>query len=122
MASVDGGMILTLPYPPSNNRYYRNWKGRMVLSGEGLAYRMAVLERRPKTGWPMLGRLRMQIEVFPNRGVGQDLDNIPKAICDSLQKAGIFYNDSQIDDLRIIRKPKQSRPSVVVTMEELGGP
>jgi crossover junction endodeoxyribonuclease RusA len=112
-------MVLTLPYPPSNNRYYRNWKGRMLLSREGLAYRLAVLERRPLKGWPLLGRLRMHIHVFPDRTVSQDLDNIPKAICDALQKSGIFKNDSQIDDLRVTRNPKDTHKRVEITLEEI---
>lgn len=114
-----GRMILTLPYPPSNNRYYRHYRGRVVLSQGGYEYRWAVLEKRPRAGWPLVGPLRMEIHVFPNRGVGQDLDNIPKAICDALQYAGIYANDSQISDLRIIRKPKAPHAKVIVTVEPL---
>ena len=112
-------MILTLPYPPSNNRYYRNWKGRMLLSGEGRDYRLAVLERRPREGWPLAGPLRMDIRVHPNRNVSQDLDNIPKAVCDALQHAGIYANDNQITDLRIVREAKHPHAHVVVTVEVL---
>jgi crossover junction endodeoxyribonuclease RusA len=126
-ASVDGPgdighrrlLTLRLPYPPSNNRYYRHAKGRTYLSGDGYAYRIAVLERRPRQGWPMLGRLRMRIEVTPNRGVGIDLDNAPKSICDALQYAGIYYDDSQIDDLQVVRMPKGTQAGVVVTLEEI---
>jgi len=31
--------MLTLPYPPSINHYWRNFRGRMVISREGRAYR-----------------------------------------------------------------------------------
>lgn len=112
-------MTLILPYPPSNNRYYRHNRGRIHVSTEGLAYRVAVLERRPRLGWPMEGRIRMLIQVIPNRNVSQDLDNIPKCICDALQYAKIYRNDSQIDDLQVVRKPKGSHPCVKVTLEEL---
>jgi crossover junction endodeoxyribonuclease RusA len=122
VASVEKGIkskvILKLPYPPSNNRYYRHNRGRIHISTEGRGYRLDVMERRPRTGWPMLGRLRMLIEVVPARTVSQDLDNIPKCICDALQHAGIYYNDSQIDDLRVVRKPK-GKPHVVVTLEDM---
>lgn len=111
-------MILTLPYPPSNNRYYRHNRGRIHIATEGLGYRMAVLERRPRDGWPLVGRLRMLLEVVPARTVSQDLDNIPKAICDALQYARIYQNDSQIDDLRVVRRPK-GKPCVYVTLEEI---
>ena len=118
-------MNLTLPYPPSNNRYYRHAKGRSTpyLSSEGSEYRLHVLSKRPRTGWPMLGRLAVVIESNPKVGKGQDLDNMPKAILDSLQHAKIIKNDSQIDDLRIIRRPKVKKgekPFVLVTIEEIG--
>jgi crossover junction endodeoxyribonuclease RusA len=115
-------MTLTLPYPPSNNRYYRHNRGRIHISTEGLGYRLAVLERRPRAGWPMTGRLRMLIEVTPSRKVSQDLDNIPKCICDALQYARIYDNDNQIDDLQIVRRKNVAgRANVVVTLEDLNG-
>lgn len=113
-------MILTLPYPPSNNRYYRHARGRTYIGTEGRGYRLAVLERRPRDGWPLEGRLRMHIDVIPARTVSQDLDNVPKAICDALQHAGIYANDNQIDDLRVVRLEKEKgRPRVVVTLEPI---
>jgi crossover junction endodeoxyribonuclease RusA len=115
-------MILTLPYPPSNNRYYRHWRGRTVIGTEGRGYRLAALEARPNAGWPLIGRLRMQIEVIPKRSRSQDLDNVPKAICDALQHAGIYADDNQIEDLRIVRRPKNGKHAcVIVTVEALNG-
>jgi len=70
----------------------------------------------------MLGRLAVVIQSNPRVGKGQDLDNMPKAILDSLQHAKIIGNDSQIDDLRVIRRPKVAKgqsPYVVVTIEEI---
>jgi Holliday junction resolvase RusA-like endonuclease len=61
----------------------------------------------------------MEIRVFPNRAVSQDLDNIPKAVCDALQCAGIYANDNQISDLRIVREAKASHAKLVVTVEQL---
>lgn len=112
-------MILTLPYPPSNNRYYRHVHGKVLLSAQGRAYRLETLARRPHSGWPLIGRLKLTLEVYPARGKGQDLDNIPKAICDALQFSGIFNNDQQIDDLHVIRREKDASPRVMVTLEEL---
>lgn len=111
-------MTLTLPYPPSNNRYYRHNRGRIHIGTEGRGYRLAVLEKRPRTGWPLIGPLRMAIEVIPNRSVSQDLDNIPKCICDALQHAGIYADDNQIEDLRVVRMPKGKHAQVIVTVEE----
>lgn len=112
-------MNLTLPYPPSNNRYYRHHHGRVLLSREGRAYRLEALARRPSTGWPLIGSVRLTIDVYPPTRWGQDLDNIPKAICDALQHAGILKNDQQIDELVVYRRAKDGDPRVVVEIQGL---
>lgn len=113
-------MILILPYPPSNNRYYRHWKGRTLLSREGRAYREAVqLEAGRREGWPLKGLVKLTIQVYPPTRWGQDLDNIPKAICDALQYSGILENDRQIAELHVFRQPKEGSPSVMVGLDML---
>lgn len=109
-------MILTLPYPPSNNRYYRHMRGRTMLSKEGRAYRQSAILLKAQA---FLGLVRCTIDVFPPTRWGQDLDNIPKAICDAMQAAGILQNDRQINELHVHRKPKDGAPRVVVTLEAL---
>jgi crossover junction endodeoxyribonuclease RusA len=114
---IHGRLTLALPYPPSNNRYYRHGQGRTYLSAEGRAYRMEVLASRPRFGWPVKGSVSVVIEVTPSKGKGQDLDNVCKAILDGLQFANIIENDRDIDDLRIVRRQKQKRAGVMVTVE-----
>lgn len=98
-------VTLRLPYPPSNNRYYRHGKGRTYISAEGVAYRNA--GRIACLGCARLdGRLSMSIDIFPSRSASQDVDNVAKAILDALQHAGLYTNDSQIDDLHIVRREK----------------
>lgn len=113
-------MILELPYPPSNNRYYRHVHGKVLLSREGKAYRLETLARRPPSGWPVPGRVKLTIEVYPPTMYGQDLDNIPKAICDALQSSNIIVNDQQVDQLIVHRRQKDGTPRVMVTLEEIG--
>lgn len=112
-------IYLILPYPPSNNRYYRHGNGRTYIGEEGEIYRLEVLARRPRTGWPLPGRLRVEIDVFPKKGPTIDLDNIPKAVLDALQHAKIFPNDSAIDDLRIRRHGKVEIPYLRVMLAEI---
>jgi len=50
-------------------------------------------------------RIRMCVEVYPPDKRRRDLDNLMKATADSLQHAQVYPDDSQIDDLRIIRMP-----------------
>ena len=98
---------LILPWPPSVNRIWRSVGGRVLLSAEGRTYRqavaVAVLEQHGP-GDPLTGRLSMAIEAYPPDRRRRDLDNLLKAILDSLEHAGIVYcNDAQIDHLSIHR-------------------
>ena len=117
---------LTLPWPPSINHYYANAKrgkfmGRMI-GAAGQAYRVEVLSgvraghRRP----PMLtGRLSVAVLAQPpTRKVNghvdnsrRDLDNVWKCLLDALTNAGVWADDSQIDELYIVRAPKTDAPT-----------
>lgn len=99
---------IVLPWPPSNNHYYAVVRGRKVLSKNGRKYRgdvlVAVAENRDKR---TLGNKRISVKVVshqPTR-LGRDLDNMLKAPLDSLGRAGIYDDDSQIDRLTIERGP-----------------
>jgi len=95
-------IYLTLPWPPSANRYYRAVKGRSILSKEARDYRAAVvaLVGQPI---PFEGRLSVTVRAFPPDQRKRDLDNMLKQTLDALQHAGIYIDDSQIDSLRIER-------------------
>lgn len=103
-------MKITLPFPPSVNRYYRSPRsgplaGRTIISEEARKYRAAVcaLVAESKLGGPLQGLLRVVVEVFVPDRRKRDLDNLHKGILDSLTHAGVWGDDSQIDDLRIYR-------------------
>lgn len=95
--------FMALPFPPSVNRIWRQWKGRTLLSKEGRQYReqvarLVVLER-PET----FGRRKVRIDFMaymPDKR-RRDIDNLVKAANDALQAARVFEDDSQIVDLRI---------------------
>ena len=97
---------LKLPFPPSTNTYYRMVNNRMLISGKGREYRKNVLAactseffRRPK----LSGRLSVKIIATVPDKRRRDLDNMLKSCLDSMQHAGIYLDDSQIDNLQIIR-------------------
>ncbi|MFN3165590.1 MAG: RusA family crossover junction endodeoxyribonuclease [Phycisphaeraceae bacterium] len=88
-----------LPFPPSVNHYWRMWRGRMVISKRGRAYRESVRSAVGATGieaFPIDGLLRVRIEAFPPDRRRRDLDNLLKAVGDSLEHAGVYRDDSQI--------------------------
>ncbi|MBI1374084.1 MAG: RusA family crossover junction endodeoxyribonuclease [Phycisphaera sp.] len=108
---------LELPYPPSINHYWRMWRGRMVISREGRAFRTSVCAllaggggpRKPPSG----GRVALCMDAFPPDRRRRDLDNIQKPVLDALEHAGVYDDDGLIDLL--ITRRQEPLPSGRVT-------
>jgi crossover junction endodeoxyribonuclease RusA len=99
-------IMLTLPWPPTVNTYWRAVSGRVLISAKGRAYREAVVWQKAREKWAAAApgaRLAVDIEAFMPDKRRRDLDNLPKAVLDSLTHAGVWEDDSQIDDLRVRR-------------------
>lgn len=98
---------LTLPWPPTVNTYYRNVNGMMKISEKGRAYRKAVADQvmiqRGAKG--LTDRINVSVIAHVPDKRKRDLDNLFKAILDSLTHAGVWVDDSQIDELSISRAP-----------------
>jgi len=62
-------MIITLPYPPSVNHYWRHYRGRTVISREGRAFRDEVRALLAPAGDgkepPNDGRIALAMDAFP---------------------------------------------------------
>lgn len=119
-------MILRLPFPPSVNTYWRNIKGRTLLSAKGRKYAKDVVDalwqHKAKHGAIETfgsSRLRMEITLYPKDNRRRDVDNFAKAVLDSLQKAGVYIDDSQIDDLHIMRGAPHEHPNVEVYIRSI---
>ena len=99
-------MNLRLPYPPSVNNYLMHTPRGTFRTKAANAYRSVVagLVVQELHMQPMLsGRLAVSIELtMPDRRK-RDIDNAQKCLLDSLQAAGVFRDDSQIDFLQIRR-------------------
>jgi crossover junction endodeoxyribonuclease RusA len=94
---------MTLPWPPSVNTYWRMFKGRMLISRDGREYRTRVAEEVVDQKVHKFGKRLLVIEIEAQRPDKRrrDLDNLLKAVLDSLAHAGVFEDDSQVVDLRI---------------------
>lgn len=94
---------LSLPWPPSVNRYWRTFQGRMIISAEGRTYRKAVADQVliQRGAKHYQGKLKVQIEAWRPDNRRRDLDNLLKAVLDSLTHAGVWEDDGNIVDLRI---------------------
>lgn len=107
---------IELPYPPSSNRYWRVWHGRMVVSSEARAYRKLAAALALAAGVrPLAGPVAVRLDVFRPARRG-DLDNSLKVLLDSLR--GVAYqDDSQIVSLTAVRHDDHNRGRVIVSIE-----
>lgn len=112
-------MTITLPYPPSANRYWRHvvvrGQARVLLSAEAREYRatvgrIAMIKRlRPASG-PVVVTLRF----YRPRRSG-DLDNRLKQVLDALQ-GWAFADDAQVVELHAVRRDDKDMPRVEVAV------
>ncbi len=110
---------LSLPFPPSVNHYWRRVGSRTLVSRTGREYRAAIETLlHSHASSPLLGRLAVEIDVYPPDRRRRDLDNLLKALIDALAHAGLYADDSQIDRLLIERRGPLAGGRVVV---RLGG-
>lgn len=99
---------LTLPIPPSANRYWVYTGKRVATSPEAKAYKQAVLLLAPKN--IIHGRVAVNISVFRPAKRG-DLDNYLKVLLDALE--GVLYeNDKQITEIHAFRYDDKENPRV----------
>jgi len=109
-----------LPYPPSINHYYRRVGVRTLISREGRRYRREVVARlAARRGGPLRGRLSVVVHLCPPDRRKRDLDNAMKCLLDSLQHAGVYADDGQIDRLDIRRGAVLPGGKVFVCIREV---
>ncbi len=93
---------LELPYPPSVNHYWRRVGTRTLISRGGRAFREAVCATlAAKRVRPLVGRLVVEVTVYPPDRRRRDIDNVQKALLDALEHGGAYLDDSQIVRLAI---------------------
>lgn len=121
-------MKLTLPWPPSLNTYYRSLRhgpmaGRVLKSRIGRQFDREASYALAAQGCPrkpLRGRLRVEVQAAPPDGRRRDLDNLLKPVLDALTDGHIWLDDSQVDDLRIIRLDSIPGGSLSIEIEEIG--
>lgn len=117
-----GFVNLTLPYPPSVNSYWRTTSVKprqfgsgmktanrspisVYISEKGRAFRTAVIHEvmTQRAAKRYVGRLSVSIVLHPGDRRVRDIDNVLKALLDSLSHAGVYNDDGQIDEIKIVR-------------------
>jgi crossover junction endodeoxyribonuclease RusA len=120
---------IVLPMPPTvNHSSGPTANGGRFLTAEHRAFRNEVTLRVVAAGSPMFGpqaRLTLDITLIPGDRRKWDLDNRIKALQDALQCAGVYADDEQIDEIRIVRTdvmiPGESSAVVVINQRRVGG-
>jgi crossover junction endodeoxyribonuclease RusA len=111
-------MNVTLPYPPSANRYWRSVGSKVLRSREAAVYRQQV-------GWlcntegvtPVSGEVSVTLNVYRPQRSG-DLDNRIKVTLDAL-KGFAFADDDQVVELHAYRHDDKDNPRIEVIVTEL---
>jgi crossover junction endodeoxyribonuclease RusA len=112
-------MTIELPLPPSANRYWRKFGGKIVKSQEARDYQAQVGWWAKVAGLNEMigGNVSVSMWVYRAQKRG-DLDNRIKVLLDSLE--GIAYkNDDQVKELHAFLDDDKDNPRVVVQVEAL---
>jgi crossover junction endodeoxyribonuclease RusA len=109
-------VTVTLPYPPSANRYWRKFRGNMVVSAEAKAYREVVATRLYGVK-PYTGDVSLTVGVYRPQKSG-DLDGRLKQLLDALQ-GYLYVDDKQIVRIVADRYDDKANPRVEVTVAEI---
>ena len=114
---------ITLPWPPSVNRYWRSVNGRVLIAAAGRKYRTDVELVMLLRGRHGVGSLPVNVSIdafYPDRR-RRDIDNILKAPLDALTHAGMWDDDSQVEALSIRKAGlDQHNPRLEITLELAG--
>jgi crossover junction endodeoxyribonuclease RusA len=107
---------LTLPYPPSVNRAWRKFRGRMVLNPKARKYKQtAALAALACGAFRLTGELRVRMDVYRPLRCG-DLDNVQKLVCDALNGIA-WHDDKQLVEIVARRFDDRANPRVELTVE-----
>lgn len=115
-------ITLTLPWPPSVNRIWRRVGNNTILSAEGRSYRKNVADIclvNKVSGRQINSRLSVILDANPPDKRKRDLDNLPKAVFDALTHAGVWEDDSQIDEMIVRRNQSVKGGLITITIQEV---
>jgi crossover junction endodeoxyribonuclease RusA len=114
-------MMLTLPYPPSANTYWRRNGHRYFIAAAGQAFRAEVIARCLASGArPLSGHVAMTVTLVPGDRRRRDVDNVLKPLLDALTHGKAWTDDSQVKRLLVtMGEPEPKRGRCMVTLMEM---
>jgi len=113
-------VVISLPWPPSINNYYgRRPRGGIYIKKEGLKFRQDVVEMHGRKANNTWIPIRILIDIYPPDKRKRDNDNILKAVCDSLEHAGIYKDDYLIFHQQVRKHAAESPGGIEIKIEGL---
>lgn len=109
----------TLPYPPSINGYWRNFKGRQIISKRGRDYANSVAEKmlELKLHSEMIScNVTFEMTINPPTLRKYDVDNFTKGVFDALTKCGFWVDDEQVQKLTVAKGVKTPAGNVEISI------
>ena len=117
-------IVLHLPWPPTVNSYYKvTRQGHRYLDKKVRTFRALVAEsvNEQLPGVTLDEKLFVEVYLYPPDRRKRDLDNYMKGLLDALTEAGLWEDDSLINQLHIFRGVLVSDGAVRIEISE-GGP
>ncbi len=113
--------MLTLPYPPSANHYWKRRGRCYFIAPAGVSFRAEVVARCLATGAkPLSGQVAMTVTLTPGDRRRRDIDNVLKPLLDALTHGGAWTDDSQVKRLIVaMGDPEPKRGRCMVTLSEI---
>ena len=92
-----------------------------MLSKAGREYKRAIAEFVSENNVPKYGESKLKITMIlqPKDKRKIDIDNRIKCVLDSLQEAGVFDDDFQVDELHVLRGEQVKGGRLLLTIEEI---
>ena len=121
---MNDDVILHLPWPPTVNAYYKVTRsGQRYLDKKVRAFRACVAEDISEQcpGLYLDYPLFLEVYLYPPDRRKRDLYNYMKGLLDSLTEAGLWEDDSLINQLHIYRGEVVAEGNVRIEISE-GGP
>lgn len=122
LVPTGNGYTLKLPYPPSANRYWRNFRGRMVVSDEARRYKTsaAILARMAGVKEMLTETVSVRIHGYRPRESG-DIDNRLKILLDALSGVA-WIDDKQVRQVYMVMDYDKANPRVEIEIIEWMSP
>jgi crossover junction endodeoxyribonuclease RusA len=111
-----------LPFPPTVNNYYVKTKRGVFISMQGKKFRAEVLQAISEQlpGVHLDYKLLVEVVLYPPDNRTRDLGNYDKALMDAITEAGLWADDSLIDQQFFYRGEVTKSGSVFMRIGEAG--